>query len=454
MSKNFIWGNYNYNNIPGLQEKITQKLKDVKNTISENIENVKNNNVVNNIKEKVKNSNILESLTDKVNALSENINKKLFKKDNDNNNEEQIVNQFKLTINITDHLMKVIGTKEVIYYKINLYSSLSNKSWDIYHKYNEFLDLNELLNKFYINIPKIDLPKNINKIIPVLSEHRQLIENLDNFLKTIITRQDLISSKYVINFLKLENHYKGISLFHPLELYETNENIQFEVSNMFYYQKARLLFIGTGLAQNKLIDGITSKIHSMFKKNSSSFKAVKGQILIYNIISSHDGEIMFIELFSKDLYSEVSSLDYFFEKNCLCIGMSNGEIQLYKIYTTESSETSKEFVEYSGNITCHYTPILGCLINFELAYIYSFAKYDQTIKISEINYTTLMKESLIIKNKLLDIDSSISDQRILICDIKGNVHIIDINQDYLEPKVIQVIYDMIDPKKLSLFKIQ
>ena len=148
MSKNFIWGNYNYNNIPGLQEKITQKLKDVKNTISENIENVKNNNVVNNIKDKVKNSNILESLTDKVNALSENINKKLFKKDNDNNNEEQIVNQFKLTINITDHLMKVIGTKEVIYYKINLYSSLSNKSWDIYHKYNEFLDLNELLNKF------------------------------------------------------------------------------------------------------------------------------------------------------------------------------------------------------------------------------------------------------------------------------------------------------------------
>ena len=454
MSKNFIWGNYNYNNIPVLQEKITQKLKDVKNTISENIEKVKNNNVVNNIKEKVKNSNILESLTDKVNALSENINKKLFKKDNDNNNEEQIVNQFKLTINITDHLMKVIGTKEVIYYKINLYSSLSNKSWDIYHKYNEFLDLNELLNKFYINIPKIDLPKNINKIIPVLSEHRQLIENLDNFLKTIITRQDLISSKYVINFLKLENHYKGISLFHPLELYETNENIQFEVSNMFYYQKARLLFIGTGLAQNKLIDGITSKIHRMFKKNSSSFKAVKGQILIYNIISSHDGEIMFIELFSKDLYSEVSSLDYFFEKNCLCIGMSNGEIQLYKIYTTESSETSKEFVEYSGNITCHYTPILGCLINFELAYIYSFAKYDETIKISEINYTTLMKESLIIKNKLLDIDSSISDQRILICDIKGNVHIIDITQDYLEPKVIQVIYDMIDPKKLSLFKIQ
>ena len=87
MSKNFIWGNYNYNNIPGLQEKITQKLKDIKNTISENIENVKNNNVVNNIKEKVKNSNILESLTDKVNALSENINKKLFKKDNDNNNE-------------------------------------------------------------------------------------------------------------------------------------------------------------------------------------------------------------------------------------------------------------------------------------------------------------------------------------------------------------------------------
>ena len=36
---------------------------------------------MNNIKEKVKNSNILESLTDKVNALTENINQKIFKKD-------------------------------------------------------------------------------------------------------------------------------------------------------------------------------------------------------------------------------------------------------------------------------------------------------------------------------------------------------------------------------------
>ena len=451
----FIWGNYNYNNVPGLQEKITQKIKEVKNTITENFENVKNSEVVNNIKEKVKNSNILESLTDKVNILKENINKKIFNKDNNQNeNEEQLINQFQLSINITDNIMKVIGTEEIMYYKINLYSSLTTKNWNIYHKYNEFLDLYEVLNKFYINCPKFDFPKKINKIVQILSQHRQLIEMLDNFLNSIIKRPDLLSSKYVINFLKLENHYKGISLFQPMELYELNDNIQFEVSKMFYYQKARLLFIGTGLSQNTLVDGLTSKIHSLFKKNSSSFKAVKGQILIYNIISSHNGEIMFIELFQKDLYSEVSSLDYFLEKNCLCIGMSNGEIQLYKIYINESSETSKDFVEFSGNINCHYTPILGCVINFQLGYIYSFAKNDSAIKISEVNYQSFMKNSLIINNKLLDIDTSISDQRILICDIKGNVHIIDITQDFLEPKVIQVIYDMIEPKKLTLFKIQ
>ena len=450
----FIWGNYNYNNVPGLQEKITQKIKEVKNTLTENLKNVKNSEVVNNIKEKVKNSNILESLTDKVNALTENINQKIFKKDNKQNENEEIIEQFQLKINITDNIMKVIGTEEVMYYKINLYSSLTTKNWNIYHKYTEFLDLYEVLNKFYINCPKFDFPKKINKIVQILSDHRQLIEMLDNFLNSIIVRQDLLSSKYVINFLKLENHYNGISLFQPMELYELNDNIQFEVSKMFYYQKARLLFIGTGLSQNTLVDGLTSKIHSLFKKNSSSFKAVKGQILIYNIISSHNGEIMFIELFHKELYSEVSSLDYFLEKNCLCIGMNNGEVQLYKIYINESSEISKEFVEFSGNIICHYTPILGCLINFQLGYIYTFAKNDASIKISEVNYQTNMKESLIIKNKLLDIDTSISDQRILICDIKGNVHIIDITQDYLEPKVIQVIYDMIDPKKLSLFKIQ
>ena len=450
----FIWGNYNYNNVPGLQEKITQKINQVKNTITENIKNVKNSEVVNNIKEKVKNSNILDSLTDKVNALTENINQKLFKKDNIENENKEIINQFQLTINIVDHIMKVIGTEEVMYYKINIYSSLSTKNWNIYHKYAEFLDLYEVLNKFYINCPKFNFPKKINKITQILSEHRQLIEMLDNFLNSIIVRQDLLSSKYVINFLKLENHYNGISLFQPMELYELNDNIQFEVSKMFYYQKARLLFIGTGLSKNSLVDGLTSKIHSLFKKNSSSFKAIKGQILIYNIISSHNGEIMFIELFHKELYSEVSSLDYFLEKNCLCIGMSNGEVQLYKIYTNESSDISKDFVEFSGKIICHFTPILGCLINFQVGYIYTFAKNDEAIKISEVNYQSYMKSSLIINNKLLDIDSSISDERILICDIKGNVHIIDITQNYLEPKVIQVIYNMIEPKKLTLFKIQ
>ena len=42
--------------------------------------------------------------------------------------------------------MKVIGTEEIMYYKINLYSSLTTKNWNIYHKYNEFLDLYEVLN--------------------------------------------------------------------------------------------------------------------------------------------------------------------------------------------------------------------------------------------------------------------------------------------------------------------
>ena len=42
----------------------------------------------------------------------------------------------------------------VIFYKIDLFSALSNQSWTVYHKINDFVDLNFVFNKFFMNPPR------------------------------------------------------------------------------------------------------------------------------------------------------------------------------------------------------------------------------------------------------------------------------------------------------------
>lgn len=369
---------------------------------------------------------------------------------------EPVVGEFQITISIPTFQKRVVGVEDVIYYQIELFSTISDKKWTVYHKINDFIDLNFVFNKFYINPPKImnGIPKNM--LTPSIANdpenHKKLISTLTQFLNEITCRPDLISSVYTINFLKLENHYPNITIFKPLDLFvlKQEEELKYPITCSSFFKEANLLFIGMGKPPDNVVSSIFSKVGNFFKSPAAVANIKNGKFAIYNIIKNHGGEHMFILLHSQDLTAEVTFIHFFKEKNALCVGMQNGHINLFRVYINESSSETRDFIEYAGIIKAHSSPSLGCAINFDIGYVYSFSR-ENNIKISELNYQSLMKTIPITQQKISAVNVELSLERIIVCDEGGSIYIIDALTEPLIPKTVQIIHNQL--LKVSCLKV-
>ena len=369
-----------------------------------------------------------------------------------------IVSEYQLNCVIDDYKDKVIGKEHVVFYKIEIFSSLSGKRCDLYHSYSEFHDLYLVYNKFFLNVPEINFGKFSPKIVNQPLIHRELISKLNLFINIIIKKPALITSCYVINFLKLQNHFNDILLYKPLLLYDSNDDRmnesilnknKFSINAIYYLYESKLLFIGTGNNEETMYNSVLKKINKLFRNQDPTFgtygkenpnNICKGQFIIYNIINNNNGEIMFVELKCIDVISEVIRFDYWFEKNYITLCLKNGQILIFKIFINEPSSTTKEIIEYIGTINENFSLPLCCIINFNCGNTYCFCQYEKSVKICDLNYQNLVKEENILDKKrkgFICIDYTISLECIYAQDDDGTIYFIDIISDYLKPYIIQ-----------------
>ena len=369
-----------------------------------------------------------------------------------------IVSEFQLNCVIDDYKDKVVGKEHVVFYKIEIFSSLSGKKWDLYRSFSEFHDLYLVYKKFFLNVPEINFDKFSPKIVNQPLIHREFISKLNLFINNIIKKPALITSCYIIKFLQLQNHFEDISIYKPLLLYDSNDDRmnesvlnqnKFSVNAIYYLYDAKLLFIGTGNIEESMYNSMMKKINKLFKSQDPTFgtygkenpnNICKGQFIIYNIINNNSGEIMFVELKCIDVISEITKFDYWFEKNYITLCLKNGQILIFKIFINEPSTTTREIVEYIGTINDNYSLSLCCIINFKCGYTYSFGQYENSVKIFDLNYQNLVKEVNILNKKskgFICVDYTISLECIYVQDDDGSIYFIDIMSDYLKPCIIQ-----------------
>ena len=354
--------------------------------------------------------------------------------------ESQIdINEYNLSVCVSNYDMKYIGTEEVILYQIDLYSNLSKKEWIVERKLNEFYEMNLIFEKYYTKPPIF--PGSGFQRLNEVNEIKLKIDKLNIYIKEICKRPDLLTSIYCVKFLKLENHYPDIQLYYPLELYNLHDELVLPISCGYFLENANLLFVGCGIPNNNFLTGIFNKIKNNIpflnkKKGDNEQKKVLGQFIIFNIIKNYQGLIHFEVLYAKPTFSECTSINFYKDKNCLCLGMNDGNIFLYKIYINESTKESQgQFLIEAGKFNSHKTKIIGTVINFNNGYIYTIAK-DFNIKIFDLNYQNLIKECLI-STKLLSY--MIYDEklgRMIIGDEGGNIFIIDIISNPINPRTI------------------
>ena len=418
---------------------------------------------------------IIMKIEEKENYMKKLENKKTYENEYIEHDEKTglpIVSEYQLNCIIDDFKDRVVGKEHVVFYKIELFSSLSGRRWDLYHSYSEFYDLYLVYKKYFLDIPDINFGKFSHKIVDQPLVHRELISKLNLFINSIIKKPALITSIYIINFLKLQNHFSDILIYKPYLMYDSKNDTMNESAfnlnklsiNAIYYIKApKLLLIGTGLNEDSFYNSVKNKISKLFKTQDPSYgtygttnsnNVSRGQFIIYNIIKNNNNQVMFVELKSIDVISEIIKFDFWPEKNYISLGLKNGQILLFKIFISETSNVSMEILEYIGTINEHFSKPLCCIINFKYGYTYSFGQYEKTIKICDLNYQNLVKEIDIFKDKkskgFICVDYTISLEYVYIQDDNGSIYFIDIISDYSNPFIVQEFPKFLPNDKNSL----
>ena len=461
--KKYIWGNYDYSN------------NNQDNNINDNKDsNDDNKGILNPIKEKIKEGIEKVNSSEIYNKIKNKFNKD--KTDNINNNKSGIVNytpnledmyednDYQITCKIDEYKDRVIGKEHIIFYKIELSSSLSGKKWDIYHSFQEFNDLYVIYQKLFLDVPTINWT-NSKTIMKEPIIHRQLISQLHSFMNDILKKPALLTSSFIVEFLELQNHFNDILIYKPLLRYDSNYDEMYTnnlcINSVLFIEESKLLLVGTGLGKDEKIEdinnninnnksskyfGFINKIGKIFKKEKEEMiNTCRGKFYIYNIIHNNNGEIMMVEINCLEVISEIVKIEFWDKNNIITLGLNNGQILIFKLYIKEMNITSKEILEYIGTINYHTTPTLCCIINFKEGYSYSFAKFETGVKICELTYQTLIKELSIYNNNnkktkknkgIICVDYTMSFEYIYIQDDEGSIFFIDIITDPLNPYIV------------------
>ena len=372
------------------------------------------------------------------------------KSNNNNNYNNPIinteVNKYGLAVSITNYETKMSGMEESVFYLINLYSKLSNKSWTVSHKYMDFFELNLIFDKYYVNPPYFPNGTLVGTEGVTDIHHRKTI--LDQYIKEVCNRSELMTSIYCVKFLKLENHYPLLMSYYPKELYYFKDQLVLPISVSYFYEKANLLFLGCGKEYKTVLNNLLDKVKNIspfnlgFGSSNKQLKLkqnnqVKGQFVIINIIKNFQNKFLFEPLYAQPLYTQCSSINFFKDKSCLTIGMYDGSINIYKIFINETTpETQGNLVVEAGVFQAHLKPIIGTVVNFINGYIYTMSQ-ENCIKIFDINYQNFIKNVPMTVKPMSAMYYDEKTKMLIIGDEMGRFYFIDLFQDPVFPSILK-----------------
>ena len=365
---------------------------------------------------------------------------------NYNNFNPSDINKYGIAVNVNNSESKMTGMEETVFYIVNLYSKLSNKSWSVSHKYMDFFELNLIFDKYYVNPPYFPNGTLVGTEGVTDIHHRKTI--LDQYIKEVCNRSELMTSIYCVKFLKLENHYPLLMSYYPKELYYFKDQLVLPISVSYFYEKANLLFLGCGKEYKTVLNNLLDKVKNIspfnlgFGSSNKQLKLkqnnqVKGQFVIINIIKNFQNKFLFEPLYAQPLYTQCSSINFFKDKSCLTIGMYDGSVNIYKIFINETTpETQGNLVVEAGVFQAHLKPIIGTVVNFINGYIYTMSQ-ENCIKIFDINYQNFIKNVPMTVKPMSAMYYNEKTKMLIIGDEMGRFYFIDLFQDPVFPSILK-----------------
>ena len=234
---------------------------------------------------------------------------------------------------------------------------------------------------------------------------------MNELLNHLINRSDVFNLDLVHSFFDFDNMQIHNINTYSYSLLAQSRQIQNEIIDLDYDKELNLIFCVCGNKDNLLT------------KTMFTFFDEKGNLSIFQYTNIAYGEKTLKLIFSQSFVSTPTKIKYFPLKKEIIIAFHSGEIKLLSLVINNDRISLHPL---SLIKTVHSSSVINFFYFPENGYIYSIAKGDKSVSISEINYEKKIAE---INIGSITVSFDILNTQMLIADSTGSFWLYSINKD-------------------------
>ena len=299
-----------------------------------------------------------------------------------------------LGINVLSYADKLVGSKAVTFYQVEITSRITKNSWKIDKRYSEFKKLHDAMLKIYPRLPKIPGTTLFKVTSPEALKSRQ--KALEAFLRSCVQRRDILQNKLFKEFLELEKNAPEI-VGNDVDLYYDYKKLPLGCRNFKVIPHRKIMVVCCS-NMNILSRSNVMLSNISFSKKNDDDKVPMGALFIYQCEPSKEEVYAIHKIWAKPFPIQTGTLYWEDQNQILSVGNDDGKIYVFKPKPNCYYDEMEQIAEYN----VHTDRVMGIGIDVKTNFLYSCStdktfwvsdllrsKNSQMINSTEVGYTNL-----------------------------------------------------------------
>ena len=299
-----------------------------------------------------------------------------------------------LGINVLSYVDKLVGSKIVTFYQVEITSRITKNSWKIDKRYSEFKKLHDAMLKIYPRLPKIPGTTLFKVTSPEALKSRQ--KALEAFLRSCVQRRDILQNKLFKEFLELEKNAPEI-VGNDVDLFYDYKKLPLGCRNFKVIPHRKIMVVCCS-NMNILSRSNVMLSNISFSKKNDDDKVPMGALFIYQCEPSKEEVYAIHKIWAKPFPIQTGTLYWEDQNQILSVGNDDGKIYVFKPKPNCYYDEMEQIAEYN----VHTDRVMGIGIDVKTNFLYSCStdktfwvsdllrsKNSQMINSTEVGYTNL-----------------------------------------------------------------
>ena len=280
-----------------------------------------------------------------------------------------------LGINVLSYSDKLVGSKAVTFYLVEITSRITKNTWKIDKRYSEFKKLHDAMLKIYPRLPKIPGTTLFKVTSAEALTSRQ--KALEAFLRSCVQRRDILQNKLFKEFLELEKNAPEI-VGNDVDLFYEYKKLPLGCRN-FKVIPHRGIMVVCCSNMNILSRSNVILSNISLSKKSDDDKVPMGALFIYQCEPSKEEIYAIHKIWAKPFPIQTGTLCWEDTNELLSVGNDDGKIYVYKPKPNTHYVEMEQVAEYAN----HTDRVMGIGIDIKSNFLYSCST-DKTFWVSDL----------------------------------------------------------------------